>query len=108
MVENDKIFLEDEDLINELFRFSAKGDSYEAEEGNDDLVMCCVLFSWLMEQPYVKELTDTDLRRNLYNDQESMLEEYLTPFGIMDDGQDMYEDQPMMAVSKGNDNWLLN
>lgn len=108
MVENDKIFLEDEDLINELFRFSAKGDSYEAEEGNDDLVMCCVLFSWLMEQPYVKELTDTDLRRNLYNDQESMLEEYLTPFGIMDDGQDMYEDQPVMAVSKGNDNWLLN
>ena len=108
MVENDKIFLEDEDLINELFRFSAKGDSYEAEEGNDDLVMCCVLFSWLMEQPYVKELTDTDLRRNLYNDQESMLEEYLTPFGMVDDGQDMYEEQPIMAVSKGNDNWLLN
>lgn len=108
MVENDKIFLEDHDLIQELFRFSAKGDSYEAEEGNDDLVMCCVLFSWLMEQPYVKELTSTSLRQNLYADQESMLEDYLTPFGIIDDGQDVFEEKPIMAVSSGNDNWLLN
>jgi hypothetical protein len=108
MVENDKIFLEDQDLINELFRFSAKGDSYEAEEGHDDLVMCCVLFSWLMEQPYVKELTSTDLRQNLYADQESMLEDSLTPFGIYDDGQDVFEEKPLIAVPANNDNWLLN
>lgn len=108
MVENDKIFLEDYDLIQELFRFSAKGDSYEAEEGHDDLVMCCVLFSWLMEQPYVKELTSTNLRQNIYSDQEGMIEDQLAPFGIYDDGRDEYEEQPVMAVPKNNDNWLLN
>lgn len=108
MVENDKIMLEDVDLIQELFRFSAKGDSYQAEEGHDDLVMCCVLFSWLMEQPYVKELTNTDLRQNLMNEQESMMEDALTPFGIYDDGVDEFDEKPMVAVARDNDNWLLN
>lgn len=108
MVENDKIVLNDFDLLQELYRFSAKGDSYEAEEGHDDLVMPCVLFSWLIEQPYVKELTSTDLRQRIYNDQESMIEDSLTPFGIIDDGTDQYEEQPIMAVPKNNDAWLLN
>lgn len=108
MVENDKILLNDFDLLQELYRFSAKGDSYEAEEGHDDLVMPCVLFSWLIEQPYVKELTNTDLRQRIYNDQESMIEDSLTPFGIIDDGTDQFEEPPILAVPKNNDSWLLN
>ena len=108
MVENDKIILNDFDLIQELYRFSAKGNSYEAEEGHDDLVMPCVLFSWMIEQPFVKELTSTDLRQRIYNDQENMIEEALTPFGILDDGQDVFEEQPVIAVQQNNDNWLLN
>lgn len=108
MVENDKIILNDFDLIQELYRFSAKGNSYEAEEGHDDLVMPCVLFSWMIEQPFVKELTSTDLRQRIYNDQENMIEEALTPFGIVDDGQDVFEEQPVIAVQQNNDNWLLN
>jgi hypothetical protein len=108
MVENDKIILNDFDLIQELYRFSAKGNSYEAEEGHDDLVMPCVLFSWMIEQPFVKELTSTDLRQRIYNDQENMIEEALTPFGIVDDGHDVFEEQPVIAVQQNNDNWLLN
>jgi len=108
MVENDKIVLNDFDLLQELYRFSVKGDSYQAEEGHDDLVMPCVLFSWLMEQPYVKELTNTDLRQRIYNDQESMIEDSLTPFGIIDDGTDQFEELPVLAVPKNNDSWLLN
>lgn len=108
MVENDKILLNDFDLLQELYRFSAKGESYEAEEGHDDLVMPCVLFSWLIEQSYVKELTNTDLRQRLYNEQESIIEDSLTPFGIIHDGTDQYEEQPMPAVAKNNDSWLLN
>lgn len=107
MVENDKIELNDYELLQELFRFSAKGDSYEAEEGHDDMVMCCVLFSWLMQQPYVKELTNTDLRRTIFQENESMMEESLTPFGIIDDGQDVFDEQPVIAATPGNDNWLL-
>lgn len=106
MVENDKFIINDYDLLNEIFRFSAKGDSYEAEEGNDDLVMCCVLFSWLMQQPYVKEMTNIDIRQKLYKHNETLIEEELLPFGIVDSGHDQHEEQPLLAVS--NDNWLGN
>ena len=61
-----------------------------------------------MEQPYVKELTNTDLRQKIYNDQENMIEESLTPFGIIDDGTNQFEPPPIIAVPKNNDNWLLN
>ena len=108
MVENDKIVLNDFDLLQELYRFSAKGDSFEAEEGHDDLVMPCILFAWLIEQPFVKELTSTDLRQRIYNDQESMMEDALTPFGIYDDGNEALDEQMPIAASPHNDNWLLN
>jgi hypothetical protein len=108
LVENDKIILNDFDLLQEIYRFAAKGDSFEAEEGHDDLVMCCVLFAWLMEQPYVKELSNTDLRRTLYEQNESFIEESLTPFGIYSDGRDEYQENPIQAVSQNNDNWLVD
>jgi hypothetical protein len=108
MVESNKFAVVDIDLLNELFRFSAKGDSYEAEEGNDDLVMCSVLFSWLIQQPYVKELTSTDIRSSLHADNESAIEESLLPFGIVDDGMDVHEYQPVVAVAAGDGNWLWN
>ena len=109
MVESHKFIVNDIDLLNELFRFSAKGDSYEAEEGNDDLVMCSVLFSWLIQQPYVKELTSTDIRSSLHADNESAIEESLLPFGIIDDGMDEHQEfQPVVAVAAGDGNWLWN
>lgn len=108
LVEGDKFEVNDIDLLQEMFRFSAKGESYEAEEGNDDLVMCCVLFAWLIQQPYVKELTNTDLRLILHNENENAIEESLLPFGIIDDGMDVHMDQPLVATARGDDSWLLN
>ena len=86
LVESDKLIINDYDTIQELFRFVANGASYEAEEGNDDLVMCCVLFAWLTDQNYFKELITTNFRRNLYEENIKRIEEELTPFGIIDDG----------------------
>lgn len=107
MVENDKIIINDYNLLNELFRFVAKGESYEAEEGNDDLVMCCVLFSWAMQQTYVKDLTSSDIRQNLYNQSEQLIESELLPFGVFSDGREMLEEnQPLLAVPSNNDAWL--
>ena len=106
-VENDKLLINDHDLLNEMFRFVAKGESYEAEEGNDDLVMCCVLFCWAMQQTYVKDLTSTDLRQNLYNQNEQAIESELLPFGVFHDGRELLEEnQPMIAVASNNDSWL--
>jgi hypothetical protein len=106
IVENDKFEVNDYDLLQEMYRFSAKGDSYEAEEGHDDLVMCSVLFSWLIQQPYVKELTSTDIRSNMHAENESAIEESLLPFGIIDDGQDVHAEKPVVAVAENDNNWL--
>jgi hypothetical protein len=104
-VESDKLLIHDERILYELFRFVNIGDSYEAEEGHDDLVMCCVLFAWAMEQSYVKELTSVDLRKKLEDENEDAMEESLLPFGIVNRGESLI--QPMIAARKGDDSWLF-
>lgn len=99
LVESDKLILNDEPLHDELFRFVQKGQSYEAEEGHDDIVMCCVLFGWLTAQPYFKEITSGDVRKNLYAQNAKAIEESLTPFGIMHDGNDTFETAPVIDLS---------
>jgi hypothetical protein len=104
MIESDRLIINDFDLLSEMYRFSAKGDSFEAESGNDDLVMCCVLLSWAMIQPYMRELTSTDLRQSVMNLQEKSVEEDLAPFGLIDDGHNESEVEKMVANT--DDNWL--
>ena len=91
IIENDRLIINDFDILSELTSFVAnkRGTSYEAEEGrNDDLVMCLVFFAWLSQQDYFKELTDIDIRKNLYKLNEQALEDELVPFGFIDNGKD--------------------
>ena len=89
MIESDKLIISDFDTISELTTFAVKNNSYEAEEGsNDDLAMTLVIFSWLVQQRYFKDLTDLDIRKKLADEQMRALEEDLLPFGIIDDGRD--------------------
>jgi len=87
-VENDKLIINDYDCLFELCNFINKKDSYEAEEGyNDDLVMCLVLFCWLLRQDYFKELTNSDIRKKIFEENQRMIEEDVLPFGFIDDGR---------------------
>ena len=87
LVENNKITINDYDIVSELSTFVSKGTSWEAEYGkHDDLVMCLVLFGWMSTQAYFKDLTDIDIRKNLVNERENYLEEEMLPFGIINDG----------------------
>ena len=88
LIESDKFIIEDYDMIYELSRFSQKGQSYEAEDGHDDLVMCAVLFSWLTTQPYLKEMTDIDVRKKIFEQNEQMFEQEMTPFGFYSSGNE--------------------
>ena len=89
MIESDKLIISDFDTISELTTFAVKNNSYEAEEGsNDDLAMTLVIFSWLVQQRYFKDLTDLDIRKKLAEEQMKALEDDLLPFGIIDDGRD--------------------
>ena len=89
IIETDKLIINDYNLINEWSTFILKGQSYEAEEGHcDDLAMCCVLFGWLVQQTYFKELTDDDIRARMYAEQQGQLEQDMAPFGFLDNGID--------------------
>jgi len=92
IVESDKVIINDYDLLQELSVFINKRNSYEAEEGHhDDLVMCAVLFSWLVRQEFFIELTDNDVRNRLYLENQRMIEDDVLPFGIVDDGHYAHE-----------------
>ena len=87
LIDADKLIIQDYDLIKELSTFVQHGSSFQAEDGsNDDLVMCCVLFSWMTDQAYFKELSDSDIRARLLSEQRSQLESDLLPFGFFDNG----------------------
>jgi hypothetical protein len=60
LVEEDKILLNDERIIQELMSFVSKSNTYKAEDGqHDDLVMTLVFFAWLTRQEYYSDLIET-------------------------------------------------
>jgi hypothetical protein len=101
LVENDKLVTTDFDTIAEFNTFVRNGDTYKAEEGNnDDIVMTLVLFSWLTAQSYFKELTDSDVRQKLIEERNLQLEEEMLPIGELNDG--LQEERE----SDGKDLWV--
>ena len=75
--------------IRDRTTFIQKHNSFEAEEGcNDDLAMCLVIYAWLVQQDYFKELTDQDVRKRLYEEQRNQIEQDMAPFGFIQDGLD--------------------
>ena len=106
LLENDKLIIEDFDLIAELSSFISRKNTYMAEEGShDDLVMCAVLFGWLTRQDYFKDLTDVDIRTKIYDEKIKMLEDDALNVVLMDDGQ---PDPDVIDIDLGYDINQLN
>jgi len=106
LVEDDKLMFNDYDIISELTTFIQKNQSFEAEEGaNDDLSMCLVIFSWLVVQPYFKEMTENDVRKRIYEEQKNQIEQDMAPFGFILDGLDDHENT---FVDNSGDVWKLD
>ena len=93
LIEEDKLLIEDFDVIDELISFIAKRNSFEADGGHtDDLVMSLVLFAWCTTQQYFKDMLDMDVRKIMYEDKLEQLEAEMTPFGFINSGvEDEYE-----------------
>ena len=88
LIEQDQLILQDYNTIQELSRFSRRGNSYEAESGHhDDLVMNLVLFAWLSDQLYFKDMTDINTLAKLREKTDEQIEEDLLPFGFVDIGE---------------------
>ncbi len=106
LVEDDKLIFSDYQIISELTTFIQKNHSFEAEEGaNDDLAMCLVIFSWLVVQPYFKEMTENDVRKRIYEEQKNQIEQDMSPFGFILDG--LNDDESSFVDSSG-DVWKLD
>ena len=87
LIEDDKLLVEDLEIINELSTFIVKGSSHEADDGcNDDLVACLFIFAWTVDQQYFKELTDMDVRQTMMREQQDALEQDMAPFGFVVNG----------------------
>lgn len=114
LIENDQLEIHDSDTIAEFLSFSldSKTGSYSAEKGkHDDCVMTLVLFSWMADQEYFKDLYETDVRENIrksileFNKKEK--EEDDLPFGFIDDGLNDYSYPPQGTEIKQDISWLF-
>lgn len=102
MIENDQLIIRDEKTIEELKRFAVKGKSYAAEQGNDDLAMCLVMFGWLSEQGYIKHQNDVNVQATIAQRNQERIDNNMLPI-MRQDGN--MEEMPL-AVRANDDSWL--
>ena len=89
LIEQDQLIIPDFESIKELTTFALTNNTYQAEEGaHDDIAMTLVIFAWLVQQRYFKELTNMDIRKKMWEEQMETLEQDMLPFGLIDDGMD--------------------
>jgi len=100
LLEENKLEIVDQNTILECSTFIAKGQSYEASDGNhDDLMMNLVMFGYFATGNYFTQLTDVDIKNMMFEQQMKEIEDDVLPFGFIDDGIDAAE------VEDQNDQW---
>jgi hypothetical protein len=89
LIEEDKLIVNDFNTIDELSSFISKGLKFEADSGrNDDLVDTLVLFSWATTDNYFKDLSDINIREELYKERVRYMEEQILPFGFINNKEE--------------------
>jgi hypothetical protein len=93
LIEKNNLIINDELTIKQLSTFiQSKSGSYEADEGfNDDMVACGFLFAWLCAQPWFKDLTDQDMRMQMYSTILEEIEQDLLPTFGFSNGLESYD-----------------
>jgi len=103
ILENNKIQIVDEQTILEISTFEARGQSYEATDGNhDDLMMNLVLFGYFVSTQYFANMTDINLKEMIFKQRMQEIEDNVVPFGIIDDGR-QYSEQ----IENTEDPWKI-
>ena len=92
ILENNKLNIVDENTILEISTFVARGQSYEASDGNhDDLMMNLVMFGYFSSTQYFGDMTDINLKDMLFNKQMKEIDDDMVPFGFIDDASEEIE-----------------
>ena len=107
LIEQDQIIINDFDTVNEFSTFSRRAKTYQAESGrHDDLVMGLVLFGWMVDQAFFKEMTDINTVDKLRQRNENEMIESLLPIGFNSYDHEQQEGVATIA-SDDDDSWLL-
>jgi hypothetical protein len=103
IIENDKLTINDTNTIIECSTFVARGQSYEASEGNhDDLMMNLVMFGYFATTEMFKDMTDINIKEMMFKDRMSQIEQDIVPFGFIDDGTDAISEWEQKEKDKDN------
>lgn len=85
LLENGYLIIEDQETIEELGTFIAKGSSYEADdECHDDTVMPLVLFSWFVKSELFNDYCGSNIGEDLYRRNTERAMESVLPFGYIE------------------------
>lgn len=88
LIETDKIKIHDEQTILEISTFEARGNSWQATDGNnDDLVMNFILFGYYVGTSDFQALTDINIKDLMFSQRMQEIENDMLPFGFIEDGQ---------------------
>ncbi len=101
LIENTTLIVNDQETINELCTFVAKGKSYEADaNGTDDLVMGLVMFAWMTStEDFSEYTTSTDIKKLIAQKSIDNMLEDLLPVVMIEDGLD--DNSPDLVVEDG-------
>ena len=103
ILESNKLNIVDEQTILEISTFEARGQSYEASDGNhDDLMMNLVMFGYFVSTQFFADMTDINLKKMLFDQKMKAIEDDMIPFGIIDDGSDYIE-----RIEREDDPWKV-
>ena len=103
ILENGKLEIVDENTILEISTFTARGQSYEASDGNhDDLMMNLVMFGYFSSTQYFGDMTDINLKNMIFDQRMREIEDDIVPFGFIDDGSEHIEN-----LERNNNSWAI-
>ena len=104
ILENNKLNIVDDNTILEISTFEARGQSFEASNGNhDDLMMNLVMFGYFVSTQFFADMSDINLKQVLFDQQMKQIEDDIVPFGYIDDGRDEAD----LAIDNNIDRWQI-
>ena len=105
IIETRKLDIVDEQTILEISTFEARGQSYEASDGNhDDLMMNLVMFGYFSTGSYFLDMTNINMKQMMFEQRMREIDEDIVPFGFIDDGSD-YMNQ--LDQNERNTEWAI-
>ena len=105
ILETGKLQIHDEQTIMEISTFEARGQSYEASDGNhDDLMMNLVMFGYFSTGSYFMDMTNINMKQLMFEQRMQEIDADIVPFGFVDDGSQYINE--LEQNDKGND-WAI-